>query len=111
MLVIVLCSLLLEATAKASASHGPQLGCSGGKGREESATLQPATDLGCPGVSLYIHNKSVPHVDTIMSGRRGLIYRPLSILHKCLICIAQVCYVCGSNKPGDRLMYAYRANP
>src|SRR6218665_4219282 len=36
--------------------------------------------------------------------------RPLSILHKCLICIClliQVCWVCGSNNPGDRLMYAY----
>ena len=71
MLVIVLCSLLW----KASASHGRQLGCSGGRGREEAAMLQPATvhatDLGCPCVSLSIHNKSGPHVDTIVSGRRG----------------------------------------
>src|SRR6218665_4224871 len=37
---------------------------------------------------------------------RGLycLCRPLSILHKCLICIClliQVCWVCGSNNPGD----------
>src|SRR6218665_2675093 len=34
----------------------------------------------------------------------------LSILHKCLICIClliQVCWVCESNNPGGRLMYAY----
>ena len=71
MLVIVLCSLLCEA----SASHGRQLGCSGGRCREEAATLQPATvhatDVGCPRVSLGIHNKSGSNVDTIVSGRRG----------------------------------------
>src|SRR6218665_2266827 len=79
MLVIVLCSLLWEATTEASASHGRQLSCSGGRGREEAATLQPATvhatDLGCPCVSLGIHNKSEPHVDTIVSGRRGFASR------------------------------------
>ena len=71
MLVIVLCSILWEATTEASASNGRQLGCSGGRGGEEATTLQPttvhATDLGCPCVSLGIHNKSEPHVDTIVS--------------------------------------------
>src|SRR6218665_2503486 len=52
-----------------AASHGRQLG---------------GTVLGWPGVSLSIHNMSRSHVDTIVSGR---LCRPLSILHKCLICM------------------------
>src|SRR6218665_1747913 len=96
---VVLCSLLWEATTEAGASPRRPLGCSGGRGREEAARLQPttvhATDLGCPCVSLSIHNKSEPHVDTIVSGRRGFAGR------------CQVCCVCGRNNPGNRLMYAY----
>src|SRR6218665_2116513 len=107
MLVIVLCSLLWEATTEASASHSCQLGCSGAecsgsRGREEAATLQQTTvyptDLGCPCVSLSIHNKLGPHVDTIVSGRRGFAGR------------CQVCCVCGSNNPTLETDFMY-ANP
>jgi len=82
MLVIVLCSLLWETTTKhmywvseASISHGRQLRSQRGRGREEAATLRPTTvhaaDSGWSCVSLSIHDKSEPLVDSIVSERRG----------------------------------------
>ena len=98
MLVIVLCSLLWEATTEVSASHSRQLGCSGGRGREEAARLQPttvhATDLGMR--QSVILNKSRPYVDTIesiVSGRRGF---------------AGCCQVCFVKQPWrQHIRYAY----
>src|SRR6218665_3311725 len=124
MLVIVLCSLLFEATTahelgfRGKRQPRPPTAVGADRVREEAATLQPttvhATDLGMRQSGML--NKSRPHVDTIesiVSGQRGFVGRcpftDMPNLHgptsSGVLCI-------WSNNPGDRLMCAYiRANP
>src|SRR6218665_28423 len=86
MLVIVLCSLLFEATTahelgfRGKRQPRPPTAVGADRVREEAATLQPttvaATDLGMRESGIL--NKSRPHVDTIeyiVSGRRGFVGR------------------------------------
>src|SRR6218665_3354385 len=85
MLVIVLCSLLFEATTahelgfRGKRQPRPPTAVGADRVREEAATLQPttvhATDLGMRQSGIL--NKSRPHVDTIesiVSGRYPDIY-------------------------------------